>query len=172
MISWISSKIEVRKSSTLGVGNFAKELIKKGEKVIVQGGRMISSSEFDSDEFKDFWYHAFQIEKDVYICPFDLKKETLDGIFNVNHSCDPTCGFNGQVTMVSMRDIFPDEQITFDYVMSDVGLEEEDWEDMKCLCGSKNCRVNITGNDWKDPNLQKKYKGYFSRYVQDIIDAN
>lgn len=172
MYSWISSKIKVDKSKKLGIGTFVVKPIKKGELVIVQGGQMISSAEFDSDKFKPIWYHAFQVEREVYICPFNLDRDTFDGVFNVNHSCNPTCGFKGQVTMVSLRDLEPGEEITFDYAMTDVESEGEGWEDMECLCGSKDCRKKITGNDWKLSELRKKYRGYFSTYVQNLIDAD
>jgi len=72
--------------------------------------------------------------------------------------------------MVSMRDIAVGEEITFDYAMSDVRPEEEEWEDMTCLCNSDKCRRTITGQDWKLLELQQRYAGFFSRYVQDLID--
>lgn len=169
--SWMNPSIEVRKAGPLGIGTFAKSAIKKNELVIVQGGIIISDADFDNPDYAPYAYHCFQVEQDAYICPVNLDKETFDGIFNVNHSCDPTCGISGQISMVALRDIEPDEEITFDYAMSDVGSEELGWEDMDCLCGSANCRSKITGKDWRIPELQQKYKGYFSRYVQDLIDA-
>ena len=95
----------------------------------------------------------------------------MDGVFKVNHSCNPSCGFNGQISLVSMRDIFQGEEITYDYSMTDVGSKEQGWVDMECLCGSKNCRKMITGNDWRLEELQQKYKGYFSRYIQDLVSS-
>lgn len=41
---------------------------------------------------------------------------------------------------------------------------------IKCSCGQKNCRRIITGKDLQNKTLQKKYQGYFSRYLQDKID--
>lgn len=169
MYSWVNPKIKVDKSKNLGRGTFVTEPIKKGELVIVQGGQMIGSDAFHTDAYMPIWYHAFQVEQDVYVCPFDLNKDTFDGVFNVNHSCNPTCGFKGQVTMVSLRDLKPGDEITFDYAMTDVESPGEDWEAMDCLCGSPDCRKKITGNDWKLPELQEKYKGYFSTYVEDLI---
>jgi len=170
--SWVSNKICV-KEGKIGLGTFATEKISAGEILIVQGGRMIHKTHFDTKEFEPFWYHAFQVEGDVYICPLNTSKEAQDGIFSVNHSCDPTCGFKGQVTMVSMRDIAVGEEITFDYAMSDVQPEDEEWENLTCLCGSDKCRKTvIIGRDWQLPELQKRYAGFFSRYVQDLIDSS
>jgi hypothetical protein len=39
------------------------------------------------------------------------------------------------------------------------------------MCGSPNCRGLITEEDWKIPELQKKYDGYFSWYLQEKIDG-
>ena len=171
-ISWVNPKIKIKKTQKTGIGSFAKEFIKKGEILIVQGGRIMTGEELNKPIFEPIWYHAFQVENNFYICPLDFKKEEFDGIFNVNHSCDPTCGFKGQITMVSMKDITPDEQITFDYAMTDVGIDKENWKDMECLCKSKNCRRYVRGDDWKISELRKKYKGYFSTYVQELIDKD
>ncbi len=41
---------------------------------------------------------------------------------------------------------------------------------MECFCQSAICRKTITGNDWQLPYLQEKYIGYFSDYIQDLIN--
>jgi len=64
-----------------------------------------------------------------------------------------------------MRNIKPGEEITYDYAMTD--SDPDDY--FKCNCGAKNCRRIITGKDWKSPSLQKKYRGYFSFYIQEKI---
>lgn len=167
--SWIDPRLEVRETSRYGVGTFANSPIKKGETLIVQAGRMISDSDFENPRLVPYAYHCFQVERDVYICPVELKPESIDGIFRVNHSCDPACGFNGQISLVSMRDILSGEEVTYDYSMTDVGSKEQGWVDMECLCGARNCRKLVTGNDWKRKELQEKYKGYFSRYIGDLM---
>jgi hypothetical protein len=37
---------------------------------------------------------------------------------------------------------------------------------MPCQCGTALCRGVITGHDWRQPDLQRKYRGYFSWYLQ------
>ena len=32
-------------------------------------------------------------------------------------------------------------------------------------CGAKHSRGKITGKDWRNPALQKRYAGYFSAYI-------
>jgi hypothetical protein len=40
-------------------------------------------------------------------------------------------------------------------------------ERMNCTCRGEGCRKVITGDDWRLPELQRRYAGFFSRYVQD-----
>lgn len=168
MYSWVSHKIEVRSAGDKGRGLFAVEDIAKDEIVTIAGGRIVPLERFDTDPvFEPIRYHGFQIEKDFIICPFDA--DNMDSTFLTNHSCDPTCGIRGQVSIVALRSIVAGEEITFDYAMTDTC--EEVTMDRACFCGAPNCRKTITGEDWKRADLQEKYKGYFSNYVQELIDA-
>lgn len=54
-----------------------------------------------------------------------------------------------------------------DYAMCDSTPGEE----FSCSCGSAICRHIVTGDDWKLPQLQKRYAGYFSPYLQRKIDV-
>lgn len=69
-----------------------------------------------------------------------------------------------------MRDIAPDEEVTFDYamVLAEVpGMLEYGFD---CRCGSVHCRRRITDRDWRRPDLQERYRGWFSWYVQSRIE--
>lgn len=171
-VSWVNPKIEIRDAGDIGIGSFVTEDVAKGEILIVQGGRIVSESTLDEPAYEAYAYHCFQVERDAYICPVELERGCADGVFNVNHSCEPTGGFRGQITLVSMRDLKAGEQVTFDYAMTDVGSEDEGWKDMDCKCESQSCRKKVGGSDWKIPELQDRYKGYFSPYVQELIDRN
>jgi hypothetical protein len=65
-----------------------------------------------------------------------------------------------------MRDIDGGEELTTDYAMFDTSSGE-----MTCRCGRPACRGRITGSDWRIPELQARYAGYFSSYVQRRIEA-
>ena len=88
-------------------------------------------------------------------------------MMHLNHSCDPNLGIQGQIVFVALRDIEKDEELTFDYAMTD----DENYE-MECNCGSRQCRGTITGKDWMRKDLQNKYDGYFSWFTQRKIDAH
>jgi hypothetical protein len=83
----------------------------------------------------------------------------------VNHSCEPNAGLQGAATLVAMRDIEPGEEITYDYAMTDTSA----YDQFTCRCGANNCRSGITGDDWRNPELRSRYRGYFSSYLEDLI---
>ena len=66
-----------------------------------------------------------------------------------------------------MRDIRPGEEICLDYAMCD----GSNYDEFDCSCGSPDCRHRVTGEDWKRPELWKRYEGYFSPYLQRRITA-
>ena len=84
----------------------------------------------------------------------------------VNHSCEPNLGLRGQISLVALRDIQANEEVCFDYAMTD----STPYDEFECHCGLPTCRGTITGNDWKRPELWAKYAGYFSPYLQRRID--
>ena len=161
-IHWCSPKLERRDTPATGCGIFATVPIPKDELLIVWGGAIVTTEVlYQLPEFAR--HRALQVDDDHHL---------TSGVTDydadcVNHSCDPTAGLRGQISLVAMRDIAPDEQICFDYAMSD----SYSGFTMTCACGTQYCRGNITGNDWKLPDLQVRYKGYFSPYLQRKIDA-
>ena len=54
----------------------------------------------------------------------------------------------------------------YDYAMSD----GSPYDEFACACGMPNCRRQITGDDWRCADLQQKYAGWFSAYLQRRID--
>lgn len=67
-----------------------------------------------------------------------------------------------------MRDIPVGAELTIDYAM----IDGDPAERMACSCGARECRKVITGGDWRRPELQRRYAGYFSRYLNDRIVAD
>ena len=64
-----------------------------------------------------------------------------------------------------MRDISPGEELTHDWATTD----DLDYA-LECNCGSPNCRRIVTGKDWMKEELQEKYRGWFSWFIQRKID--
>lgn len=161
MQTYKSPKTEVKHSNIQGRGIFAIEKIKKGEIVAIKGGHILTMAEFENLEKipKEF---CLQIEDEFFIGP-STNDEVEDNAIFINHSCKPNAGFKGQITYIALRDIMPGEEITQDYAMSFACIQA--YEQMKCNCGSKNCRNRLSENDWQLKNLQTKYGDNFSSYL-------
>src|SRR3990167_1792280 len=73
----------------------------------------------------------------------------------MNHSCDPTAYINCKLfTICALRDILPDEEITFDYNTTEFDMSEKIYP---CLCGANGCLGQISG--WV--NLSTDMKEYY-----------
>ncbi len=165
--SWMNPSVEVRETLETGRGIFAIKNISKGDLISVFGGYVITRAEELElpDEFND---EGVQISEDLIL---GIKSEAdLEDASYINHSCNPNAGYNGQIFLVAMHDIKNGEEITFDYAMCLYQSENEKKYSFKCFCGALNCRKIITDNDWKIPELQKKYDGYFQWFLQKRIN--
>jgi len=165
--SYTSPKLELRTCPEKGgFGVFAREPIKKHELLCAWGG-IIVPEEGLANLPREVVTHGIQIEEAIYLMPILKDNEHFDTADYINHSCNPNAGLSGQICLIAMRDIEPDEEICFDYAMSDT----TDYDEFECHCGSWNCRHRVTGNDWMRPELQRRYYGYFMPYIQRRIDA-
>ena len=160
--SYFSPKLELRSCEKKGgLGIFAKEAIAKDEILCVWGGMVMTEEQTHTvTEYRI--RHALQIEEDLYMVPL----KDGDPADYVNHSCNPNAGISGQICLLAMRAIEAGEEVCFDYAMTD----SSDYDEFECRCGSPCCRGRVTGNDWKIPELQLKYEGYFISYLQRRID--
>lgn len=164
MKSYKSPKTEVKESPIRGKGLFAREYIKKGEIVAIKSGYIINLEKYTKLD-KAPRHYCLQLDDNFFLGP-RTEEEIEENAIYINHSCDPNVGFDGQITYVAMRDIKPGEELCHDYAM----LFTKRGIDLKCNCGSKNCRNVITDNDWKIKELQDKYRNHFAYYILKKID--
>ena len=70
-----------------------------------------------------------------------------------NHCCDPNLWHVGPYEIAARRDITAGEEATIDY-----GTESgaPGWT-MPCRCGSVLCRGEVSGDDWRRPELRERY---------------
>jgi SET domain-containing protein len=165
--SWMSNKLVVKKSSTHSKGVFAKKTISKGERVAIFGGDIMCIDEITNLP-EPLRRYPMQIEERFALGTRAGEPEDTDYF---NHSCSPNTGFRGQVFLVALRNIRRGEEVTFDYAMvvsPSVGCNVA--FEMTCQCGAPECRRCITEHDWALPELQRRYRGYFSQYLQEKID--
>jgi hypothetical protein len=139
-----------------GHGAFAKSFIPKDTVIATFGGEVHRRHSFDLCD-PGRRARSIQIDDDLFI----LGPPTRDPGDSVNHSCTPNCGAGNAVQIVTMRDVVPGEELTFDYAMTD----GSDYDEFNCLCGTELCRGKVRGADWRSRTLQRRYNGYLSPYL-------
>jgi len=165
-LTYLSQNTQKRKSGTQGNGLFAIDSIAKGEIVAVKGGHIMTRSEWAKLEPRVGYAAEIQISDELVIAPSE--PDEFEGcMMALNHSCEPNVGVQGQITYVTMRDIEVGEELTLDYAM----IDDYDGEEL-CNCGKPTCRKTIRGKDWRKPELQNKYEGYFATFIQKKIERH
>jgi hypothetical protein len=147
----------VRPAGRKGLGIFATGPIAAGTTVCGFGGLVVERAEFDTLD-EDLRTHSIQIDDRLYL----VSMPPYADADLINHSCEPNCGIIGSSIIVTMRDVEAGDELCFDYAMSDTN----DYDEFVCACESPSCRTLVTGGDWKLPELQERYRGYFSAYIE------
>ena len=162
--SWISPKARKGISSRIaGRGLVATDRISAGELVAVKGGHIVTTKQLH--ELPDPLPNSeVQIADGLHLVAVSPEEYEPVMLF-INHSCEPNVGFSGNIVLVAMRDVTAGEELTTDYVLFD------DYDgQMPCHCTTASCRGTIDGHDWRRSDLQRRYHGYFSSYLQSKID--
>jgi len=157
MTSHLNKKLHERTSGK-GVGTFCTTPVQKGEVLAVFGGNAVTREELSTYPLADR-QNCVQVTGELYLVPFPAGPGD-----HFNHSCVPNAGISGQIVLVAMRDIAVGEEVCFDYAMTD----SSDYDEFECWCGTTRCRQKITGTDWKLPELQARYRGYFARHIEEL----
>ena len=163
-LTYRSPKTEVRASPIHGKGLFARAAIDRGELIAVKGGHVLSAKRWAELE-PELGSAEIQIDEALFLAPTRADEREGSMLF-VNHSCDPNVAIQGQIAVVAMRDVRAGEELVFDWATTD----DLDYE-LACNCGSPACRGVVTGRDWRNPELQEKYRGWFCWFLQRKIDA-
>lgn len=158
--SYLSPAVEARTALHSQQGIFAVRPIRKGEILTFWAGDIYTRPEFMKLPGL-LRSRSLQVEEDLFMVP--RVEEPADYF---NHSCEPNAGLSGQLALIALRDIDADEEVTFDYAMSD----GSDYDEFVCRCGRPQCRGRVTGDDWQSEVLQARYRGHFSPYLQRRID--
>jgi len=159
-ITYISPKASKGLASGIeGRGLVAVEPIAAGEIVAIKGGHIV-----DTETLRSLPERLQNSEVQIAECfhLVALSGDEYEGVMLfINHSCEPNVGFLGNIVLVAMRDVDAGEELTTDYALFDMHDES-----MECRCGTTACRGTVTGRDWQLPELQARYRGWFSSYLQ------
>lgn len=137
------------KKSTKGKSVYSRCSFGRGEFIIEFRGNRYSKEEYKK-KLNPKNNHYLQIGDDLYLGP----TRTADNY--INHSCSPNSGIriaDGKALLYAIRPIKRGEEITFDYSTS---MDEDYWE-MDCRCGSRNCRKRIRDFKYLPDGLKRKY---------------
>ena len=158
--SYISPKAaKGQPSGIAGRGLIAVAPVAKDEIVAIKGGHLVDTATLDAlpERLRN---SDVQVADGFHLVALDEAEYEPVMLF-INHSCEPNVGFAGNIVLVAMRDVAAGEELTTDYALFD------DADDpMNCSCGTPSCGGTISGRDWQLPELQRKYGGYFSTYLQ------
>lgn len=148
--SWLHPAIEVRDSPIHGRGLFAQEAISEGTVVIEIKGVPI-----DDAQLRDLTppYSSVGLGDGSH-----LLVQADDPVRFGNHSCDPNLWMDGAVREITRRPIAVGEELTVDYATQ---TTDRSWT-MLCRCGSSLCRLLITGEDWRRPELQLRHGDHWT----------
>ncbi len=145
--------VQIQGTEAKGQGVFATRSLAEGEIAII--GRPVA-------RLSERTWKSLQIDVDTHVlmdAPFEY----------VNHSCNPNCGVQPNqhdgYNLVAMRAIDAEEEITFDYCMTEwicVGFRD-------CCCGSDRCRRFIEGAKHLPIEILVAYAGYTAPYYRTLL---
>jgi len=161
--SYLSPKTRIAKSPIHGRGLFASKAVRKGEIVAIKGGHILDRRTLQRIR-RRIAESYLQIDDEFYIGAVTGREVRRNKMF-INHSCEPNVGIRGQITFVTLRGIKAGEELTYDWAM-----EENSPTVTACRCGARRCRKTLTGQDWRIPRLRRRYRGYFSAYLEAKMD--
>jgi hypothetical protein len=161
--SWVLGCLYLAPSRIDGQGIFTSKPLEKGTVVIRWGGEVFSEEDLRNGKARQHSYVGIGIG--VYLANPSDKPLGLDD--HMNYSCDGNIWMADEVTLETRRDLAAGEELTADYA---IWLNKPDYE-MKsvCNCGSQLCRKVVRGLDWKRRELQLRYEGHFSAFINDLI---
>jgi uncharacterized protein len=161
-LSYLSPKTRIAASPIEGKGLFARRRIRQGEIVAIKGGHVYDARTLARVKAR-IAASYIQIADGFFIGALTSAEVRRNKMF-INHSCAPNLGIRGQLLFVARRDIAAGEELTYDWAMEEHGVGRT-----RCRCGARGCRRVLTGRDWKIPRLQRRYRGYFSSYLETKI---
>lgn len=146
----IKKKWYIKNSLIHGRGVFANIPFKKGDLIDYLSGPLIKIKE---SEANNIFPHSSQnwigVGVNRWIDP-ELP------FVSINHSCEPNVGIQGVRSFRALKNISKDEELVFDYAISEVDLL---WR-MTCSCSSPKCRKEVRSIQYLPIKIINSYLPY------------
>ena len=136
---------------------FADESIETGERIqYIRGkiGKKVTHNSRDSKKI-DNW---------IGVGNFSWIQTAGTPFRYINHSCEPNAAIVGTKTVIALRQIAKDSEITIDYSMTD----SDPYWSMDCHCGAKTCRGYIRPIYTVSPEVFQHHMPYITKYFQKV----
>jgi hypothetical protein len=155
--------VEVRPSPVAGRGLFATVDLPARTPVSRLGGTLVDTETLRRlIEAGDEYVDAIVVDHDQHLLLAPGNRNRFG-----NHACDPNLGWLDEYTLGTREHVPAGSELLSDYAMSTV---DETWF-MRCHCASYRCRQMVEGSDWRIPQLQQRYDGWWVPYIQRLVDA-
>ncbi|WP_010568258.1 S-adenosylmethionine decarboxylase [Leptospira broomii] len=146
--SFLRSAIEINSTESGEAFLVTREAIAAGEVVAVWGGKAVHKNELAGLSGLST---PHRVHSDFYLVS-PLHDDGIDSIHYIRQSIEPNCGFQGDITLVALRDIPAGEEITYHPAMKNPELAWARTEDAEIV--------------------RNRFNGSFPSYIQSRIDAD
>jgi SET domain-containing protein len=156
---WVDERVVVAASAIHGRGLFAAGDLDEGTIVVRLGGRRVTTDELTRlmDDVRADpaapYVDTITLDEDVHLV---LPSGSMAHFGN--HSCDPNLWHSSALELATRRAIAAGTELTLDYGTNSGAPRF----DMDCACASRTCRGRITGDDWRRPELQRRYGAHWT----------
>ena len=161
---WRDPRLKLQPSTIHGNGHVATGSFEIGEIVIVFGGILFTIEDIRAGKANP--RTLMRVTEDLWLGSRDGKP--IDDDYYLNHSCDPNLWLIDDARLAARRRINAGEEVTMDYATH---FDDPGWMmKTRCNCRSTLCRGEITGKDWMREDLQKRYAGHFTPYLNKRVE--
>jgi hypothetical protein len=160
---WLHPDVAVGPSDVAGRGLFATADLPAGTVVSRLGGTLVDTAELGRlTAAGTSPVDSLPVDEDLHL----LLAPGCDNRFG-NHACDPNLGWVDAYALATLVDVPAGAELLQDYATS---IADPDFV-LRCHCHSYRCRQMVEGTDWRIPQLQRRYAGHWTPYVQRLIEA-
>lgn len=160
LVPWIEPGLRSGVSRIHGTGVIATRPFETGDLLFRLGGYLIGLERRRDPVVVPSTTTA--VSEGIVLCELHGSEKDLSDY--LNHSCSPNVGFRDALHLVASRSIEVGDEVCMDYAFCEA---DGSWElQGPCRCGSRQCRSQVTGQDWSLPALRDEYLRWASPFIR------